>query len=40
LPSRAKPLAERSRYAIAESHTGVLTEQVLLAAAATVPPSQ
>jgi hypothetical protein len=32
------PLAERSRYAIAESHTAVVSEQVLLAAAATVPP--
>jgi hypothetical protein len=40
LPSRATPLAERSRYAIAESHTAVVIEQVLLAAAATVPPSQ
>jgi hypothetical protein len=34
------PLAERSRYPIAESLTAVVNEQVVLAAAATVPPSQ
>ena len=34
------PLAERSRYAIAESRTGVVSEQVLLRPRATVPPSQ
>jgi hypothetical protein len=34
------PLAERSGYAIAESHTAVMSEQVLLRPRATVPPSQ
>jgi len=34
------PLAERSRYAIAESRTAVVSEQVLLRPRATVPPSQ
>jgi hypothetical protein len=34
------PLAERSRYAIAESRTAVLSEQVLLRPRAIVPPSQ
>jgi hypothetical protein len=33
------PLAER-RYAIAESRTAVVSEQVLLRPQATVPPSQ
>ena len=34
------PLAERSRYAIAESRAAVVSEQVLLRPRATVPPSQ
>jgi hypothetical protein len=34
------PLAERAGYAIAESHTAVVSEQVLLRPRATVPPSQ
>jgi hypothetical protein len=34
------PLAERSGYAIAESHTAVMSEQVLLRRRASVPPSQ
>ena len=34
------PLAERSGYAIAESHPAVMSEQVLLRPRATVPPSQ
>lgn len=34
------PLAERSGYAIAESRTVVMSEQVLLRLQATVPPSQ
>jgi hypothetical protein len=34
------PLAERSGYAIAESRTAVMSEQVLLRPRATVPPSQ
>jgi hypothetical protein len=34
------PLAERSRYAIAESYAAVVSEQVLLRLRATVPPSQ
>ena len=34
------PLAERSGYAIAESRTAVVSEQVLLRPRATVPPSQ
>jgi hypothetical protein len=34
------PLAERSGYAIAESRTAVVSEQVLLRPLATVPPSQ
>ena len=34
------PLAERSGYAIAESHTAVMSEQVLLRPRASVPPSQ
>jgi hypothetical protein len=33
-------LADRSRYAIAESRTAVVSEQVLLRPRATVPPSQ
>ena len=33
------PLAERSGYAIAESRTAVMSEQVLLRPRATVPPS-
>lgn len=34
------PLAERSGYAIAESRTAVVSEQVLLRPRATAPPSQ
>jgi hypothetical protein len=34
------PLAERSGYAIAESRTAVVSEQVLLRLRAAVPPSQ
>jgi len=34
------PLAERSRYAIAESRAAVVSEQMLLQPRATVPPSQ
>ena len=34
------PLAERSGYAIAESRTAIVSEQVLLRPRATVPPSQ
>ena len=34
------PLAARSGYAIAESRTAVMSEQVLLRPRATVPPSQ
>ena len=34
------PLAERSGYAIAESRTAVVSEQVLLRPRAAVPPSQ
>jgi hypothetical protein len=34
------PLAQRNRYAIAESRTAVVSEQVLLRPRATVPPSQ
>src|SRR5215475_4256111 len=34
------PLAERSGYAIAESRTAIMSEQVLLRPRATVPPSQ
>ena len=34
------PLAERNGYAIAESRTAVLSEQVLLRPRATVPPSR
>ncbi len=33
------PLVERSGYAIAESHSAVMSEQVLLRPRATVPPS-
>ena len=34
------PLAERSGYAIAESRTAVMSEQVLLRPRATVPASR
>jgi hypothetical protein len=34
------PLAERSGYAIAESRSAVVSEQVRLRPRATVPPSQ
>jgi len=39
-PEGFAPLAERSGYAIAESRTAVVSEQVLLRPRATVPPSQ